>query len=114
MMPCESRRLPLLLCLIATCAWATDQTAPVQCGAPWEAPEVTALDACGQPMPVYQYNTGDDDEDGIPGTIDPDDFGPGPDLSQKGTYYVQYLTWDEEFYNIMGAILTLHVVNCPQ
>ena len=85
----------------------------LQCGDAWEAPEVTAVDACGQPLPVEQYNTGDDDEDGIGGTIDPDDFGPGPDLNTEGVYYVQYLAWDPTFFHISGAILELHVVNCP-
>ncbi len=44
---------------------------------------------------MHQYNTGDDDEDGIPGSIDPDDFGPGPTTEVEGLYYVQYLAWDE-------------------
>jgi hypothetical protein len=77
----------------------------------WEAPVVTAVDGCGRPLEVHQYNTGDDDEDGVPGSIDPDDFGPGPDASTEGLYYVQYLAWDP-FYNITGAILEVHVVKC--
>lgn len=79
----------------------------------WEAPVVTATDACGQPLEVHQYNTGDDDGDGIPGSIDPDDFGPGPDTSTEGLYYVQYLAWDQT-YNISGAILSVHVVKCKK
>ena len=50
----------------------------LQCGEEWVAPEVTAVDSCGQPLTVHKYNTGDDDGDGVPGSIDPDDFGPGP------------------------------------
>lgn len=90
----------------------SDADITVQCGGTWKEPEVTAVDACGNPLEVHRYNTGDDDQDGIPGSIDPDDFGPGPDTSTNGTYYVQYLAWDS-YYNIGSAILTLHVVNCP-
>jgi hypothetical protein len=83
----------------------------LKCGKPWKAPKVTAKDACGQPLEVHKYNTGDDDGDGIPGSIDPDDFGPGPDASTEGTYYVQYLAWDP-LYNIASAILEVDVVSC--
>ncbi len=90
----------------------SDSVITLQCGVDtWVAPDVTAVDACGQPLAVHKYNTGDDDGDGIPGSIDPDDFGPGPDTSVEGVYEVQYLAWDE-FYNIQGAILQVHVVNC--
>jgi len=74
----------------------------------WDAPVGTALDICEGSIPVHQYNTGDDDEDGIPGSIDPDDFGPGPSTEVEGLYYVQYLAWDET-YNIQGAILSVYV-----
>lgn len=74
----------------------------------WQAPEVTAVDTCEGPVPVHRYNTGDDDGDGIPGTVDPDDFGPGPSTETEGLYYVQYLAWDTS-YNIQGAILSVHV-----
>jgi hypothetical protein len=74
----------------------------------WEAPVVTASDTCEGNIPVHQYNTGDDDEDGIPGSEDPDDFGPGPTTEVEGQYYVQYLAWDESF-NIESAILTVYV-----
>lgn len=83
-----------------------------QCGDPWVAPVVTAEDSCGNPLTVHKYNTGDDDGDSIPGSIDPDDFGPGPDTSVAGTYYVQYLAWDTA-YNIQGALFHVTVVNCP-
>jgi hypothetical protein len=89
----------------------TDTVITLQCGDPWEAPEATATSACGQPLEVHRYNSGDDDQDGIPGDIDPDDFGPGPDTSVNGIYYVQYLAWDD-YYNIQGAIFEVHVVNC--
>lgn len=89
----------------------SDAVITLQCGVTWEAPEATAVDACGQPLEVHRYNTGDDDQDGIPGSIDPDDFGPGPDTSVEGVYYVQYLAWDA-YYNIQGALLEVHVVNC--
>ncbi|HEX8702115.1 MAG TPA: immunoglobulin-like domain-containing protein [Myxococcaceae bacterium] len=74
----------------------------------WNAPEATATDTCEGSIPVHQYNTGDDDEDGVPGSIDPDDFGPGPTTEVEGLYYVQYLAWDET-YNIQGAILSVYV-----
>jgi hypothetical protein len=77
----------------------------------WEPPTATATDACGRPLQVYRYNTGDDDGDGIPGSIDPDDFGPGPDTSTEGLYYVQYLAWDDA-YNISGTIVSVYVVKC--
>ncbi|WP_224362355.1 hypothetical protein [Hyalangium versicolor] len=85
----------------------------LQCGDAWEAPVLTATDACGQPLQVHQYNTGDDDGDGIPGDIDPDDFGPGPNPNVNALYYVQYLAWDE-FFHVSSVILDVHVVNCPE
>ena len=91
----------------------TDQELFYECtgagnGNAWQAPGVTAVDACEGPVPVYGYNTGDDDGDGIPGMVDPDDFGPGPTTETEGLYYVQYLAWDTS-YNIQGAILAVHV-----
>lgn len=94
-----------------TLSIGNDSTVTLQCHDAWEAPEVTATDGCGQPLEVYQYNTGDDDEDGIAGTIDPDDFGPGPDLNSEGVYYVQYIAWDP-LYHISAVILTVNVMNC--
>ena len=44
----------------------SDAVITLQCGDPWEAPEATATGACGQPLEVHRYNTGDDDQDGIP------------------------------------------------
>jgi hypothetical protein len=74
----------------------------------WEAPVVTASDICEGSIPVHRYNTGDDDEDGIPGSEDPDDFGPGPTTEAEGLTYVQYLAWDESF-NIAGTMLSVYV-----
>jgi hypothetical protein len=91
----------------------TDQEIFYECtgadnGNAWQAPEVTAADACEGPVPLYGYNTGDDDGDGVPGMVDPDDFGPGPTTEAEGLYYVQYLAWDTS-YNIQGAILSVFV-----
>jgi large repetitive protein len=91
----------------------TDQDVSYECtgvGNPnaWQAPEVTAIDACEGPVTVYGYNTGDDDKDGIPGTVDPDDFGPGPSTEAEGLFYVQYVAWDTS-YNIQAALLSVYV-----
>jgi hypothetical protein len=80
----------------------------LEIGNVWEAPMVTASDTCEGSLPVHRYNTGDDDEDGIPGSEDPDDFGPGPTTEAEGVSYVQYLAWDESF-NIAGAMLSVYV-----
>jgi hypothetical protein len=85
----------------------------LQCNEPWVVPEVSAVSACGKPLHVYRYNTGDDDQDGIPGSIDPDDFGPGPATSVNGEYMVQFLAWDE-YYNITVDLIAVNVVNCPE
>ncbi|SEU16487.1 immunoglobulin-like domain-containing protein [Stigmatella erecta] len=77
-------------------------------GNEWVPPAVSATDICEGDLPVHKYNTGDDDGDGIPGSIDEDDFGPGPTTEVEGLYYVQYLAWDEA-YNIQGAILSVYV-----
>uniref|UniRef100_UPI001CCED97E immunoglobulin-like domain-containing protein n=1 Tax=Hyalangium gracile TaxID=394092 RepID=UPI001CCED97E len=74
----------------------------------WQNPGATATDSCQGELQVHQYNTGDDDGDGIPGDIDPDDFGPGPTTTVEGLYYVQYLAWDDS-YNIQNAILSVYV-----
>ncbi|ADO71037.1 hypothetical protein [Stigmatella aurantiaca] len=87
-------------------------TITLQCNEPWVEPTVSAVDGCGNPLPVHRYNTGDDDLDGISGDIDPDDFGPGPNTSANGLYHVQYLAWDENF-NIAGEIVYVTVENCP-
>jgi hypothetical protein len=79
-----------------------------EAGNNWQAPDATATDACEGSIPVHRYNTGDDDQDGVPGMVDPDDFGPGPTTEAEGLYYVQYLAWDSSF-NIAGAILDVYV-----
>ncbi len=76
----------------------------------WSNPGAVATDSCQGDLLVHQYNTGDDDGDGIPGDIDPDDFGPGPTTEVEGLYYVQYLAWDDS-YNIQGAILSVYVTD---
>jgi hypothetical protein len=95
-----------------TLSYTADLIQEHQCGDSWEAPVVTAVDSCGNPLAVHKYNTGDDDGDGIPGSSDPDDFGPGPNISAEGTYYVQYLAWDAA-YNIQGVLFEVTVVDCP-
>ncbi|WP_224362353.1 hypothetical protein [Hyalangium versicolor] len=85
----------------------------LECNAAWKAPDATAKDACGQPLEMHVYNSGDDDGDGIAGCIDPDDFGPGPSTSINGLYYVQYLAWDE-FFHVSSVILSVYVENCPE
>ena len=77
-------------------------------GNTWAAPSVSANDACEGPVEVHGYNTGDDDGDGVPGSIDPDDFGPGPTTEAEGLYYVQYLAWDSR-HNIDKATLSVFV-----
>lgn len=57
-------------------------------------PGATAYDACSGVLPVSKFNSGDDDGDGIPGSEDPDDHGPGPHGNAEGTYPVQYLAID--------------------
>jgi hypothetical protein len=91
----------------------TDQDLFYECtgaelGNAWSIPAATAEDACEGPVPVHRYNSGDDDGDGVPGSIDPDDFGPGPDTTTEGLYYVQYLAWDSS-YNIQSAFLSVYV-----
>lgn len=90
----------------------SDSVITLQCGVdPWIAPDVTAVDACGNSLAVSRFNTGDDDGDSVPGSSDPDDFGPGPDASTEGTYYVSYLAVDSA-YHLKEVTLTVNVVNC--
>lgn len=96
---------------LPTMSLPSEVSMELECDEEWEAPEVTAADSCGNPLTVYKYNTGDDDGDGIPGSIDPDDFGPGP-ASTPGIYYVQYIAWDAD-YNIQTVIITVTVPECP-
>jgi hypothetical protein len=66
----------------------------LECGVDtWTDPGAEASDACG-PLLVHKYNSGDDDGDGVPGTVDPDDYGPGPNTAAEGTYAVQYIAWN--------------------
>jgi len=57
---------------------------------------------------VHKYNSGDDDGDGVPGSQDPDDYGPGPDTGAEGTYSVQYIAWNTAGTTV-SAIRTVHV-----
>jgi hypothetical protein len=115
------------------CLPITDQDLVYECTGhgnnEWQPPTIMAVDQCSPNTPVNQYNTGDDDQDGIPGcdcnyfpcggegvpegddpatACDEDDFGPGVSTENEGLYYVQYLSWDDS-YNITGAILSVYV-----
>ncbi|KFE62016.1 hypothetical protein DB31_4459 [Hyalangium minutum] len=74
----------------------------------WSNPGASATDTCEGVLQVHSYNSGDDDGDGIPGSEDPDDFGPGPTTEVEGLYYVQYMAWDQS-YNIQQRILSVYV-----
>ncbi|WP_224364856.1 DUF5011 domain-containing protein [Hyalangium versicolor] len=81
----------------------------LECGVDtWVDPSASATDGCGGPLAVHKYNSGDDDGDGVPGSVDPDDYGPGPNTSVVGTYSVQYQAWDAEWH-ISSAIRTVNV-----
>jgi hypothetical protein len=78
----------------------------LECGVrPWVDPQVTATDGVN-PLEVHKYNSGDDDGDGVPGSEDPDDYGPGPNVYAEGTYLVEYIAW-----NSGGTVSTLRTVH---
>jgi hypothetical protein len=86
-----------------------DAEMTLECGVDaWSDPGASATDGDGNPLAVQKYNSGDDDGDGVPGAVDPDDYGPGPDAHAEALYYVQYLAWDAD-YNIDGAIRSVLV-----
>jgi hypothetical protein len=86
-----------------------DSQMTLECGVDtWTDPGATATDACGSPLEVHKYNSGDDDGDGVPGSQDPDDHGPGPNTSAEGTYSVQYKAWDASGYTL-SAIRSVRV-----
>jgi hypothetical protein len=86
-----------------------DSTMQLECGVDtWVDPGASATDMCGSPLHVLKFNSGDDDEDGIPGEQDPDDYGPGPDTSAEGTYSVQYMAIDVTGYTV-SAIRSVRV-----
>jgi hypothetical protein len=86
-----------------------DSTMQLECGVDtWVDPGATATDMCGSSLRVLKFNSGDDDEDGIPGEQDPDDYGPGPDTSAEGTYSVQYMAIDVTGYTV-SAIRSVRV-----
>lgn len=80
----------------------------LECGVDtWVDPGARAWDACG-PLKVHKYNSGDDDGDGVPGSQDPDDYGPGPNTAAEGTYSVQYISWTSMGATV-SAIRSVHV-----
>jgi hypothetical protein len=80
----------------------------LECGVDtWVDPSAQATDACG-PLQVHKYNSGDDDGDGVPGSQDSDDYGPGPNTAAEGTYSVQYIAWTP-MGNTVSAIRSVHV-----
>lgn len=88
-------------------------TFSIECTGPaignvWSNPGASAVDTCDGELQVFQFNTGDDDEDGIPGAIDPDDFGPGPDTQVEDVYTVRYLARDRS-HHTQEATLTVYV-----
>ncbi len=59
------------------------ETMTLECnGAPYSDAGAEAFDACGNPLEVHAYNSGQDP------------YGPGPNTSAEGTYQVQYIAWD--------------------
>jgi hypothetical protein len=84
------------------------QEMTLECGVDtWVDPGAVATEWCSM-VEVHRYNTGDDDRDGVPGSQDPDDYGPGPDTSAEGSYSVQYIAWNEAGTTVR-AIRTVHV-----
>ncbi len=81
----------------ATLTLLGDSQMTLECGVDtWVDPGATAANGCGQPLEVHRYNSGSDP------------YGPGPDTSVEGTYFVQYLAWDATGY-MEGALRTVHV-----
>ncbi|KFE62548.1 DUF5011 domain-containing protein [Hyalangium minutum] len=69
----------------------------LECGVDsWSDPGATATDAEGNPLPVITYNSGNDE------------YGPGPNASAEGIYYVQYAAHDEA-WNSADVIRTVNV-----
>ncbi len=84
------------------------QELTLECGVrPWMDPGATAKDG-ESPLVVHKYNSGDDDGDGIPGARDPDDHGPGPNMSFEGSYSMQYVAWNNAGETV-SATRTVHV-----
>ncbi|SEK45998.1 protein of unknown function [Stigmatella aurantiaca] len=76
----------------------------LQCGVDaWNDPGASATDMCGNALDIRTFNSGDDDMDGIPGSQDPDDYGPGPNVSAEGAYSVQYMAMDSEWH-VVSAV----------
>ncbi len=84
------------------------QEMTLECGVDtWTDPGAVATEWCSM-VEVQKYNSGDDDEDGVPGSEDPDDYGPGPGTSAEGSYSVQYIAWNAAGTTV-SAIRTVHV-----
>ncbi|MBM7114429.1 immunoglobulin-like domain-containing protein [Archangium primigenium] len=85
-----------------------DSHISLECGRDtWVDPGAQAWDSCG-PLQVHRYNSGDDDGDGIPGTQDPDDYGPGPNTWAEGSYPVEYIAWNTAGFTA-SAVRWVHV-----
>jgi N-acetylneuraminic acid mutarotase len=83
------------------------QQMTLECGAStWVDPGATAAEGAS-PLEVHKYNTGDDDGDGVPGAQDPDDHGPGPNMSNPGSYAMEYIAWSAA--GTVSALRTVHV-----
>ncbi|SEU37540.1 DUF5011 domain-containing protein [Stigmatella erecta] len=69
----------------------------LECGVDaWSDPGATATDGDGGPLTVQSYNSGNDG------------FGPGPQASAEGTYYVSYLAHDAD-WNLAEGLRTVNV-----
>jgi hypothetical protein len=80
----------------------------LECGVDtWVEPGASATEGC-LPLEVHRYNSGDDDGDGVPGSQDPDDHGPGPNVGAEGVYPVQYIAWNAQGHTV-SALRPVHV-----
>ncbi|WP_225413551.1 immunoglobulin-like domain-containing protein [Stigmatella hybrida] len=80
----------------------------LECGVDtWMDPGASATEGC-LPLDVHTYNSGDDDGDGVPGSQDPDDHGPGPNVGAEGLYPVQYIAWNAQGHTV-SALRSVHV-----
>jgi hypothetical protein len=69
----------------------------LECGVDsWSDPGASATDGSGAPLAVQSYNSGNDS------------YGPGPQATAEGTYYVSYLAHDAN-WNLAEAVRTVNV-----
>ncbi|HLL04827.1 MAG TPA: DUF5011 domain-containing protein [Myxococcaceae bacterium] len=61
-------------------------------------PGAQAWDGCSTPLPLRKYNSGQDA------------YGPGPDTSKEGTYYVEYFARNEKWH-VLRALRAVTVVD---